>query len=111
MAVEDDTKQHNLPNDNDNDEPAETGFPQELIELGNETEEDAKKDVRSGEAPFNPSVPENIGQQDSVGGSESAPETDDDVDEMYERTFGNKPRPGSTIADEINEDEEALRTK
>lgn len=56
--------------------------------------------------------PSTIGEQDSVGGTTPHPATDDDIDDMHQRTFGNTPDKGEEIpnlADEINKDEKAIK--
>ena len=47
--------------------------------------------------------------EESAGGSASDVESDDDVDEMYEAVFGHKPKPGVTMADEVEAAEKARR--
>ena len=59
------------------------GKDDDLHILGIDTQEDAEKDTRTSVTPF--SGKENLGQQDAVGGTESSPETDDDVDAMRGR--------------------------
>jgi hypothetical protein len=102
--------------DSDQDALASTtvdGEDSALKQMGNATQEDAQKDIRTDEAPF--THPSNLGQQDAAGGSESAPETDDDVGEMMEKVFGKPdldgidPQPVD-IARDIDEAEESLRT-
>lgn len=58
------------------------GYSDELHMEGNENAEDAEKDTRTSEAPYQ--GPENLGQQDPAGGSESAP-TGEDVGEISSR--------------------------
>jgi len=67
----------------DQQKSPQDGLDDSLQKLGNDTQEDAEKDTRTSEAPF--SGEENLGQQDAVGGSESSPDTDDDVDAMRGR--------------------------
>ncbi len=67
----------------DQQKPPQDGLDESLQKLGNDTQEDAEKDTRTSEAPF--TGEENLGQQDAVGGTESSPETDDDVDAMRGR--------------------------
>jgi len=90
-----------------------TGQAPELAAMGNDTQEDAEKDIRTSEAPF--TGEENLGQQDAVGGSESAPETDDDVGEMQARVGLGSDKDGEdpqevSIADAMDKAEEYHRT-
>ncbi len=47
--------------------------------------------------------------EESVSGSSPSPSSDDDVGEMYKQVFGHEPKPGETIADEVEEAEKARR--
>jgi hypothetical protein len=49
------------------------------------------------------------GGESAASGSSPDVESDDDVDEMYEKFFGNKPK-GKTLAEEVEGDEQARRT-
>jgi len=60
-----------------------TGEDELLRQLGNDSQEDAEREITTSEAAF--THDHNIGQQDAVGGSESAPESGVDVGEMRER--------------------------
>ena len=50
-------------------------------------------------------------QDDEVYGDDIAndPESDDDTDKMYKRFVGHEPKKGETIADEVEESEEARK--
>lgn len=54
-------------------------------------------------------LPDESGEETASGSSPDV-ESDDDVDEMYKKFFGNKPG-GKTLAEEVSGDEEARRTK
>lgn len=92
----------------------QTGESEELARMGNQTQEDAMREITTSEAPFTQG--DNLGEQDAVGGSESAPETDDDVGDMYARVSGKKDKDGEDpqpldIAKDINEAEEYQKTQ
>ena len=59
------------------------GNSSELRTMGNDTQEDAERDITTTEASF--THDHNLGQQDGLGGSESAPESIVDVGEAQER--------------------------
>lgn len=96
----------NLTDDNDNDEPAETGHAKDLAELGNETAEDAERETTTTEASF--TGEENLGEQDEVGGSTPTP-VGQDVGEMMAQTMGNDPDPDMDNPQELNMDEEIAK--
>lgn len=55
--------------------------------------------------------PDNLDEQDALGGSASHPEADSDIDDMYQRAFGTMPDQTDEIpnlADEINNAEQAV---
>ena len=47
--------------------------------------------------------------RDNYGELYDNPESDDDVDEAYEKVVGHKPKPGESIADEVTEAERSRR--
>lgn len=55
-----------------------TGEAQDLAVKGNETAADAERDTLTSEAPF--THVDNLGEQDALGGSASAPESGEDSD-------------------------------
>jgi len=48
-------------------------------------------------------------QDEEAYGDADNPEIDDDTDKMYKRFAGHEPKKGETIADEVEESEEARK--
>lgn len=88
----------------------QTGEDPELRHYGNATQADAEKNIMAQEAPFTNN--DNLGVQDAAGGSESAPESDDDAGDMLERTGTGVDKDGEdpqevSIADAVDKAEDA----
>lgn len=100
--------------DANNDDASESDI--HLSEIRSKKEDQSNDPMGTATADEPDDIPVASSGEESVSGSSPAPESDDDVGEMMKRYTGNDPDPEMNnpkelgIADEVDEDEEDIRS-
>lgn len=106
MANDDDQKTVDPTDDQIlNQDPNDDGQQPGADPLAQEPQEDEQIERSEDDETESP----NVQGEESASGSASKPSSDDDVGEMMEEVTGSEPKPGQTLAEQVDEAERARR--